>query len=265
MAGGHSHYLAGKLGGLAFGGSSFSRPATVYLEPYTTLPDESGSGGVTPTHGYSSRLAVTNNSTNFPAASGGVKTLATVQTLYTATGADTIVGVGVWDASTGGNLLGVFVPGSTLTTASGKRVKITAGTLSLTLTGSWQAALANALLDHAFGGGDYTPQATWYVGLVQASGTTEITGTGYARQAVTNNTTNFPAWSGDATSNGADIVFGPATAADWSAAGRVGFYSALTGGTLEAVHDLDAGFTVGNGETGTFAAGDLDLTFIAAF
>lgn len=264
MSGGHSTYLANALGGRVLGASALSRPATVYLEPYETNPNEAGAGGDVPDSGYSARVAVTNNNTNFPAASGGVKTLATAQTLYTASGAETLTGVGIWDASTSGNLLGLFVPSSNLVTASGKRVKIPASTLTLTLTGEWETALENALLDHVFGGGDYTPISTLYFGLI-SSGTTELSGNGYARVGKTNNTTTFPAWSSGATSNGVEIQFGPGTGSNWSAANRVGIYDASSAGNLLMVSDLDAAVTVLVGELATFDAGELDFTFTSNF
>lgn len=265
MAGGHSTYLANNLGGLVLGSTAYSRPATVYLEPYETNPNEAGAGGDVPDSGYSARVAVTNNNTNFPAAASGVKTLATAQTLYVASGVETLVGVGIWDALTSGNLLALFVPGSNLVTASGKRVKIPASTLTLTLTGEWETTLENALLDHVLGGGDYTALTTVYFGLI-SSGTTELASTnGYARVSKTNNTTNFPAWSSGATSNGTEIQFGPASGGNWAAATRVGIYDAASAGNLIMVSDLDASVTVNNGETATFDPGELDFTFTANF
>lgn len=266
MAGGHSTYLANALGGLLLGATAFTRPATVYLEPYkTTSPNIAGSGGVVPTSGYSSRVAVTNNSTNFPAASGGVKTLATPQILYTASGAETLISIGIWDAPSGGNLLALAVLSSSLATASGKRVKLAANQLTITFTGEWSATLKNQLLDHVFGGGNYTALSNVYVGLI-SSGTTELAASnGYARITKANNTTNFPTWASGATSNGTEVEFGPPTGSPWSAANRVGIYDASSSGNLIMVSDLDAPFTVGVGETGTFNVGDLDFTFTPDF
>ncbi len=257
MAGGLSDYAENKLMDLAFGSTSYSRPATVYLEPWETNAGEDGSGGNVPDSGYSARLAVTNNSTNFPAASGGVKTLATKQILYVAGAAETLTGVGIWDASSGGNLLGIFVPSASHDTESGKRVVIPAGTLSLTATGAWASAFANSLLDHLLGGGDYTPPATWYVGLLTASA--EHSESGYARISKTNNTTNFPNASGGAKANGSEVSFGPA-GANWAQSTRFGLYTASSGGTAQLVANLSDARTVLNTETATFAVGDLDLS-----
>jgi hypothetical protein len=65
--------------------------------------------------------------------------------------------------------------------------------------------------------------ATVYIALFTAAptaggGGTEVTGGSYARVAVTNNATNFPAASGASKSNGTLIDFGTATA-DWAPSG----------------------------------------------
>jgi hypothetical protein len=70
--------------------------------------------------------------------------------------------------------------------------------------GSFSNYLENELLDHVFGAAAYSAPATLYVGLSTAdptdddSGLAEPSGNGYARVAVTNNATNFPAASGGA-------------------------------------------------------------------
>ena len=45
------------------------------------------------------------------------------------------------------------------------------------------------ILDLFFGNTTATPPATWYIALTSSG--TELSGNGYARLAVTNNTTNF--------------------------------------------------------------------------
>lgn len=79
------------------------------------------------------RLSITNNSTNFPAASGGAKTNGVDFTFVTATGSwGTIVAWGLFDASTSGNLLywGDVTPNKAI--ASGDTAKFTAGDLDIT-------------------------------------------------------------------------------------------------------------------------------------
>lgn len=109
--GSKSDYLEKKLLNHALGGPDYSRPATVYVALYSVTPGDGGGGTEATGSGYA-RLAVTNNATNFPAASGdspGTKANGTVFTFATPTGdwsggAD-MVAFGIHDDPTAGNLL----------------------------------------------------------------------------------------------------------------------------------------------------------------
>lgn len=105
MAGSFSDYLENKVLDEVFGATAFAAPATVYVELYTAAPSDAGGG--TPVSGGSyARLAVTNNTTNFPNASGGSKTNGTAFTWGAASANwGTIVAMGFFDASSAGNLL----------------------------------------------------------------------------------------------------------------------------------------------------------------
>jgi hypothetical protein len=91
------------------------------------------------------------------------------------------------------------------------------------------------VLAHLFGGTTYAPVATWYIALFSVAPTdttagTELTGGGYARAAVTNNTTNFPAAS--PTINGTDITLFTSTGSHSAVA--MGLFDAVTAGNLVA-------------------------------
>lgn len=98
------------------------------------------------------------------------------------------------------------------------------------------------VVDSYFGSG--TP-ATWYVGLINTmpddagSGLVEVSGTGYARQAVTNNGTNFP--SANPKLCQAAVTFGPVGAGGWTDAVGVGFWTASSGGSPKFVAKLASG------------------------
>lgn len=120
--------------------------------------------------------------------------------------------------------------------------------------------LERTLLDLYFGSG---APATLYAALFSAApsdsgGGTELSGSGYARVAVTNDTTNFPAASttGGVTTKptGADITF-PAATADWLSAVAMAFMDAASGGNLIAWATLTTAKTVLNGQTAYFPAG----------
>lgn len=118
-----------------------------------------------------------------------------------------------------------------------------------------ETSTANETLDKWFGATNFTPPATWYVGLLK-SGDTELSGSGYARVAVTNNSTNFPAAVAKQKSIAIDVTFPEATA-DWDEALKVGFWDASSGGNLKFKTLLDAPVTVLAGVEFSFNAGDL--------
>jgi hypothetical protein len=116
------------------GGGDYARPATVYVALFTAAPTDSG-GGTEVTGGSYARAAVTNNATNWPAASGGAKSNGTTITFATPTGSwGTVVAVGIFDASSGGNLLMWADLAVNKSVASGDVVEFPAGDLDVTLT-----------------------------------------------------------------------------------------------------------------------------------
>ncbi len=131
--------------------------------------------------------------------------------------------------------------------------------------GSFSDFLENELLDHVFGNAAYSAPATLYVSLytvtpADAGGGTEATGGSYARVAVTNNATNFPAASGGAKANGTAITF-PAPTANWGTVVAFGIHDAASAGNLLAWGALTVNKTINNGDAApSFAVGDLDIT-----
>lgn len=99
-------YLENEVLDHILGGADYTRPATVYIALSTTTPAENGSGFTEPSVGAYARVAVTNDATEWPAASGGSKANANAVTFPTAT-ADwgLITHYGIFDAASGGNLL----------------------------------------------------------------------------------------------------------------------------------------------------------------
>jgi len=114
---------------------------------------------------------------------------------------------------------------------------------------------ARAIADAQFGSG---APATWYLALsttqpnADGSGFTEPVGGSYARVAVTNNSTNFPAAStasGVTTKkNGAKFTF-PNPTGTWGTVGWYGWFTVSSGGTLEYFNILDATISPKAGNT----------------
>ena len=133
--------------------------------------------------------------------------------------------------------------------------------------GSFSNDLEDKVLDHILGGGDYSRPATVYIGLWTAAlddtstGSTanEVSGGSYVRKSVTNNATNWPAASGGAKANGAAITFVTATG-DWGTVTYFAILDAASAGNILGWGALTQSKTIGNGDTASFAIGDLDVT-----
>ena len=130
--GSKADYLENELLDHVLGGADYTRPATVYVALYTVTPSDTG-GGTEVTGGSYARVSVTNNATNWPAASGGAKANGTAITFTTAT-ADwgTVVAFAILDAVTGGNFLywGAVTPNQSI--PSGVTADFAIGDLDIT-------------------------------------------------------------------------------------------------------------------------------------
>lgn len=130
---------------------------------------------------------------------------------------------------------------------------------------SFSDALENKTLDHIFGGPDYVRPATLYLALFTVApddagaGGTEATGGAYARKAVTNNATNFPASVAGAKSNGVDLDWIEATAS-WGTIVYVGIYDAAAAGTFLGGAALAVSKAIAAGDIFRIKAGDLDIS-----
>lgn len=98
----------------------------------------------------------------------------------------------------------------------------------------------------------------WYVGLFtaapgEAGGGTEISGNGYARQAVT-----FTV-SGNLATNSAAIEW-PTATASWGTITHVAVFDALTSGNMLVYATLAESKTIGTGDVLRIPINDLDVT-----
>jgi hypothetical protein len=87
----------------------------------------------------------------------------------------------------------------------------------------------------------------------------ELSGAGYARVSVANNTTNFPAATGDTKTNGTDIVF-PTATAEWGQIALVTIWDASTGGNVWYWSTLTVFRDILNGDQLRIPAGQLQIT-----
>lgn len=152
-AGTVSTYLKNKLLDHFRGIATYSRPATLYLALFNNGTELSGNN-------YS-RVAVTNNSTNFPAATGRRKSLAVQQTFAEPSATWTVTEIRLMDASSNGNAL--FSCPITATVTPGLKLRIRPYEMAISFSsGAISDYLAHKLLDHAIGGGDFTTPANTY-------------------------------------------------------------------------------------------------------
>lgn len=117
----------------------------------------------------------------------------------------------------------------------------------------------NLLLNWLMTNGAASRPTTWYVGLFTAApsdagGGTEVSGGGYARQAVT-----FNAAVSGATANAGEVSF-TATGGNFGTVTHMAIFDAASSGNMLWHGALTASRTVNNGDTLTFPAGDIDLT-----
>ena len=119
--------------------------------------------------------------------------------------------------------------------------------------------LENALVNAVLRNTAYTSPTTVYLALYTSDPTdadsgTEVSGSAYARQAIT-----FGAPSNGVTTNSAAIEFPQATGS-WGTITHVGIRDALTTGNLLFHTPLDASKTIATGDVFRIAIGSLSVT-----
>lgn len=131
--------------------------------------------------------------------------------------------------------------------------------------------LSNALLNHVLGGStggeSYTTPSTVYVGLWTAAlsaastGSTagEVSGTGYARAAVSNTTTSFAHTSSQSKTNVSPIAF-PQAGGAWGTITNFAVLDAVSAGNVLYWGPLSASVSPVLNDVPTFAASQLTVT-----
>ena len=117
------------------------------------------------------------------------------------------------------------------------------------------------LLDWLMTNGTATRPTAWYVALYTAApsdsgGGTEVSGNGYAREAVTFAAATSP---GGTTSNSGAVSF-TASGGAWGSITHIGIHDAVSGGHLLWHGSMTASKNVADGDTLEFSIGNIDLT-----
>lgn len=261
---------------------SYNWPGSLYIELFTVMPDDAGANGTAVSGTGYARKAVVNSSTNFDptplvTAGANVKGVKKNKTSITFAAAQSdwgeVKGAGIYDASTGGNLLWLWEWSQPRVVAANDTMRIEAGELQFTFLPLdpvnadcvLSFGMQCAFLDAFFGNPVAPTIPTQLHGALMTTvpgqdGTgspdtdesvnagAELTGTNYSRVLIANDATRFPAYANGAKSNGQQIQW-PQAGGAWNGVKGVAFYSASTGGTLIAKVKL--------GTTQNWVAGDV--------
>lgn len=133
MAGNLTDYTENKVLEHITGKTAFTKPTNTYLGLFTVMPSESGTGGteVSTSTGYA-RQQVTWGT----AVSGAIANSAQVRFPVSGNATNnygTIVGIGLWDALTTGNLIVYGTLTSAVTINSGDSWTLSSGAVTITL------------------------------------------------------------------------------------------------------------------------------------
>ena len=129
--------------------------------------------------------------------------------------------------------------------------------------GSFGDYLELEILDHIFMKGSYTPPTNIFVALSTANPTdsggsiAEPVGNAYAR--ISTSGANWDAAVSGALDNATAITFAEATGS-WGTITHFALFDHLTAGNMLAHGALTVAKAIGNGDTASFAAGDLDVS-----
>jgi len=124
-----SNYLETEILDHVFGGAAYTAPATLYLALHTANPDEDGSGAEVSTSG----TAYARQTVAFTTSGNTTSNTSAVEYATATASFGTVSHVGVWDASTSGNLLAYAALTSSKTIETGDVFRVPAGDLDISL------------------------------------------------------------------------------------------------------------------------------------
>ena len=166
------------------------------------------------------------------------------------------------DALTSGNMLAHGPLTNPLSIVAGNAPVFQIGEITVSVVELvWSDYLANAMLDHLFGGSTFTQPAAVYLGFstsapaLDGTNITEPSGSGYARTQVT----SFNAASGGTKTNAAQIQFPQASGA-WGNIAYGVLYDAATSGNFLGQGAVANPYSVVSGNAPLVLPGQFSLT-----
>jgi len=118
----------------------------------------------------------------------------------------------------------------------------------------------NHVMQYVFTSGSVTRPTAWYIGLFTSDPTdtgsagTEVSGSGYARTAVTFSVT------ADTATNTAAVEFPAASGGNWGTISHIGVMTASSGGDMIVHSALTTSKAINDGDVFRIPTGDLDIT-----
>ena len=133
---GKTNYTENNLLNFLFRGVSFPVPGGIFVGLFTTAPTgDDGSGGVEVTGGSYARVSVARGTSEWKdpstAVQGMTENVNAIQFIAATAGWGTVVAVGIWDASSSGNLLYFGNLAASKVVNSGEVFKFNAGDLEI--------------------------------------------------------------------------------------------------------------------------------------
>lgn len=125
-----SDYLEDKVLEHVFGGNAFTAPSTLYVALFTVAPSDTGGGTEVSGGAYARQTATFNVSGTNPTEASNV---AAIEYPTATANYGTVLAVGVFDASSGGNLLAYSTLTTNKTIDTGDVFRINAGDLDIRL------------------------------------------------------------------------------------------------------------------------------------
>ena len=127
---GFSDYLEDKVLDHVFGGNAYSAPSTLYVALYTVAPTDTGGGTEVSGGGYVRKTATFNVSGTNPTTASNT---AAIEYPTATANYGTVVAVGIFDASSSGNLLAYANLTTSKVVSTGDVFRFNTGDLDITL------------------------------------------------------------------------------------------------------------------------------------
>ena len=124
---GFSNYLENKVVGHVFGGAAYTAPSTLYVALYTSAPSDTGGGTEVSGGAYVRKAAA------FTISADTASNTSAIEYPTATANYGTVVAVGVFDASSSGNLLAYGNLTTSKTVSTGDVFRFNAGAIDITV------------------------------------------------------------------------------------------------------------------------------------